>query len=294
MRHHRAEGVDVGARLGVSCEHFRRGVSSRTDERIGVGCVRARDTEVDEVNVSLGREHHVVGFEVAEDDRRLLHMEVLDDVAELRHPFDHGSRREELVAFRQHLGEVTALDVFEREVGLVAVAHEEIEEPWNARVVQRGEQLGLAAEHVELLLHVDVRQLGSGDELFESAVDMRVLKHLIAHEVDVAHTAGADDALDAPAIVGEGVRRQVETSLLRDARGLGELQRRRVALAGPIELLALGDRRLWHTREHGSPLLCCTARGCGTPIHWYVLLRARASWFPGMRFVQFPALRLNA
>ena len=83
----RAERVDVRPGVGlVSSELFRRGIPD-APEQVGIlHCPRlkaARDPEIDQADPTIGLDHYVGRLEIAEDYRRLLAMQVSEDVGDL-------------------------------------------------------------------------------------------------------------------------------------------------------------------------------------------------------------------
>lgn len=86
-------GIDVGASVGLGAPIvlWRGGHPAAHQDGVllpGVALVHSGDAEVDQFDLAVV-EHHVLRFEVAIDDRRLLPVQVGEDVAKLDRPLGH-------------------------------------------------------------------------------------------------------------------------------------------------------------------------------------------------------------
>src|SRR5439155_1430166 len=86
----RAERIEIGSRVGLRAAVLlrRRIARAAVEQRIlrGAFLESPRDPEVDQLDRAVRLDHDVGGLHVAEDDRRLLAVEIVEHVRELHSP----------------------------------------------------------------------------------------------------------------------------------------------------------------------------------------------------------------
>ncbi len=192
-----AEGIDVGRRRnGVAGDLLRRRVLRREvghdgprHHSVALDVEQLRDPEVEQdrsepTALSLGHEH-VGRLEITVDDQ--VTMRIPDGLADLDEQPDAGVDAEFVVLGIRRDG--LALDVLHHQIRHV-VADAAIDEPRDARVLEAGQDLALPLELAHAL----------GAEQRQPLERRRLLVGPVSplDEVDGAHTAAPDLALDAP------------------------------------------------------------------------------------------------
>ena len=148
---HRAQRVDVGRRGDRLAAHLLRARVLRREQahprarrRLppGGGVEELGDAEVEELGLALDRDQDVARLEVAVHDELLVGVGHRGaHLAEELHP-----RRHVEAARLGPLGDGRADDVLHHEVGEPLLGAPPVEEPHDARVLQRGQDLPLVAE----------------------------------------------------------------------------------------------------------------------------------------------------
>ena len=198
--HQQPERVDVGAVIDrLPLRLFRRHVFERPDhgaERgrgAGAGAAdRSRDPEIHDQRAIVGRDHDVLGLQIAVDDADLVgRLQPGRDLFRDRQRLGHG----QLSLPPQPVGEVLPFDKRHREV-LDAVELAEIVDPDDVFVGDLAGQDELALEAaLDLAGGLDVvEDLGADDFERHRHAELRVPRL-----IDDAHAAGAEDADDVVA-----------------------------------------------------------------------------------------------
>jgi hypothetical protein len=166
------------------------------------GLEEAGNAEVNQLQAVVGHDHDVGRLQVAEDDRRLLAVEIVEDVAQLVGPGDNAALRKRPFAAVEHLLQGAAGHILHHQV--VAVA--------DGKLVADRRQVGVAQAAQQLRF---ASELGHGHRPVARVDDGRVghllqghdavLVERVGDQVDRAHAAAADDADDDVAIVNETV-----------------------------------------------------------------------------------------
>ncbi len=212
--HDHAEGVDVRAAvhiLRVPARLLGREVVGRPHDGARLGedalvVLRLGEPEVGELRVHVVVDEDVRGLQVAVDDPVLVR--VMDAATELLEDL-HAELEVELLL--EELVERLPVHVLHREEG-EALVLARVEEADDARVVQLPRRVHLAREALLLLL-ARLRRV-------EHELERRLLPaRLVLGEVDDAHAAAADLALDRP--LADGLGRSVRLGA-RGGRILGE------------------------------------------------------------------------
>ncbi len=147
-----AQPIDIGA--GVSLAPailLRRGVARRAQQQRVLRLARlevAGDAEVDQLQRPARLKHDVARFQVAEDDRRVLLVEIVEHHCQLpgpdqRLPLVEATRRSAYDRIQRLTGHV-----FHDQIGVIALA-EVVHDAGNAGVVEPSQHLRLAAKGVD-------------------------------------------------------------------------------------------------------------------------------------------------
>ncbi|PRP90030.1 hypothetical protein ENSA5_68620 [Enhygromyxa salina] len=158
----------------------------------------ARDPEVHQLDLARDREHHVLGRDVAVDDRgRLVGSEVvgvIEGAQDLADDVGRNMQRQPLAALPQHrveLREVDAVDPLHGHEAL-ALALARVEHLHDRRVVEQRRQPRLVEEHLAILgLLAGHRVEHLERHGLANVADDRALRH-----PDLGHAAGADLAME--------------------------------------------------------------------------------------------------
>ncbi len=152
-----SQSVDIDA-WGALCLAilFGRGIAGRA-ERGGIfglaGFEVTRNAKIDQVDMPVGRQHDIGRFEVAEDDGRLAHMQVVEHAAKLDSDFQRFIDGQPVARqFFQVVFQCLAFDEVHDEVRTAHIG-ELLVDARQVGMRQAGKQHGLALEGVGCLYH---------------------------------------------------------------------------------------------------------------------------------------------
>src|SRR5579885_3762299 len=121
--HRGAKRIDVGAKLGLAAILLGRRIALGSDHRgVALRLEKARDTEIDQLHLVIGREHHVRWLEVAVDDGRVEVVQVMEGIADLKRELDNLAFGKFSARVAQLLFERDAVDVLHHEIVMVLFA----------------------------------------------------------------------------------------------------------------------------------------------------------------------------
>src|SRR5579859_140927 len=199
MMHHRADGVDVRASLGAALILFRCGIPLSADICLWIGGLEdLGDTEIYEHDAVIGCQNDITGLEVTEYDRLALHVQEVDDIADLNHPVADGRRVEGARRSVEHLLQIESFNVFEDQIGAVELL-ERVVDTGNVGMAQRFEHQRLTPE----VGHVVLQLMEARNHLFHRAqrCHVGVREVLVADDIDVPHASLAEHAFYTIAIL---------------------------------------------------------------------------------------------